>query len=252
MNSNPDDQKQAISSQTKLTGAITWLRSGDIDQAIAVIRDNGEIADADFPLILSQAELHVANTLSDQQEKRHFLMRRAFQRGFVGKCVDWHGNLADLPLCHRRDTRPTCPTAPELCISFSSSGDISLASSHRRKIVGVDIEHRRPVINAIDLSRRFFTESETLYLSGLPENLMESEFLTFWAIKEACLKAIGKGIIFGLNSFTIAIADGQHRVSPPPGYGSELDWSVETLDIPRDYIAMHVKYGDPGQDQRQA
>src|SRR5208283_6184767 len=71
--------------------------------------------------------------------------------------------------------------------------------------LGVDIERVRPDVKTAELSERFFSSSERAALRSLPETLRVAAFYACWARKEAFLKAIGEGLGFPLEDFSVSV-----------------------------------------------
>jgi phosphopantetheinyl transferase len=228
--------------ETKLTNAINWLPRSDPGQFVGFVADDKLLKGVDFSQLISREELKFTEGLQNNVEVNHFILRRAFQRCFMKKVTAWQGHPSELPMQHQRDARPACLAAPDLCLSFSTSGTIAIAAASGGKHIGIDVETLRPVDNALALSTRFFNPSETAHLTSLAGKSQELEFLRFWTIKEACLKAAGKGIVDGLEKFLIVKNSGKYGVKPAPGMGREENWTIEALDLPANYIATLTTY----------
>jgi 4'-phosphopantetheinyl transferase len=237
MKSNLGHQSDAERIEKRLANTTVWVSRPVTDQSVAMFVDDGALSEAELLVCLSQEERLSAGTVDDKREKRHFILRRAFQRSFTKKVAGWQDRLSDIPLKHQRDTRPVCLYAPGLCLSFSSSGTTAVACAAGNSQVGIDVERFRPVSNPLALSTRFFSATEAAYLASLPELHRETEFLKFWTIKEACLKAVGKGIVHGLETFTIAAKAGVYSVQPSPGFGPAENWKIDVLDISTNHLA---------------
>ena len=52
-----------------------------------------------------------------------------------------------------------------------------------------------------ELAQRFFAAAECEYLRGLPPSLLREAFFRIWTLKEAYIKAEGKGLSIPLDSF---------------------------------------------------
>lgn len=67
--------------------------------------------------------------------------------------------------------------------------------------IGIDAEsYDRSVKNAVTIAKRYFTEGEADYLTGVPDREKEKVFIRMWTMKEAYLKMKGTGISGGLDS----------------------------------------------------
>jgi phosphopantetheine--protein transferase-like protein len=231
MKSNLAHQPDAELAEMRLANTMVWVSRPVTDQSVAMIVDDGALSEAELLVCLSQEEKFSAGAVDDSQEKRHFLLRRAFQRSFIKKVAGLQDRLSNIPLKHQRDRRPVCLSVPGLCLSFSSSGTTAMACAAGNSQVGIDVEHLRPVSNPLALSTRFFSGAETAYLASLPKMHQETEFLKLWTIKEACLKAVGKGVIHGLESFIISAKAGIYSVQPTPEFGQAENWTINLLDV---------------------
>lgn len=95
------------------------------------------------------------------------------------------------------------PNAPIHC-SFSHSGDQHwvAVSSHP---VGVDVQQHR--INPppfLALARRFFAPNEAAALAALEGDALATAFYRLWTRKEAMVKALGRGLAFGLTRLEVS------------------------------------------------
>jgi len=94
--------------------------------------------------------------------------------------------------------KPFLPERPGLQFNLSHSGGALLLGIGHAQPLGVDIEtaaRRRPVL---ELARRYFSAAETAALGRLDAARQQEAFLNLWSCKEAVVKALGRGIGFGL------------------------------------------------------
>ena len=181
---------------------VEWIGGDALPLKLAVVVDDGTVSDFDLSGHLSAIEKKRAESFVILEERRHFLFRRCMQRRFVSEVIGWQKPLSDLPLLHGQDLRPTCAAASGICLSFSSSASTYLFGAANQADVGVDIERCRPVADVEALARRFFSPAEADAITTYPQDERSQMFLTIWSAKEAGLKAKGRGIVSGLNSFT--------------------------------------------------
>ncbi|MEO7149046.1 MAG: 4'-phosphopantetheinyl transferase superfamily protein [Rhodanobacteraceae bacterium] len=95
-------------------------------------------------------------------------------------------------------------TSETLRFSWSHGGDLALAALARGVEPGVDVEPVRASQRALELARRFFDPDEAQALAACPEEERDATFLRLWCAKEAVLKALGRGIAFGLERVAFA------------------------------------------------
>lgn len=96
---------------------------------------------------------------------------------------------------------------PDVSVHFnySHSGSYAIFAFTRMGEVGVDIEPIGRKASALRIARSYFTEREHQALAVLPEPERGPEFLRYWTLKEAWLKARGEGIFAGLDRFSISL-----------------------------------------------
>jgi phosphopantetheinyl transferase len=220
--------------------SIRWAASPVSGISIAAFTDNGCQDEVALGASLSEAEARKAAALADPAERRHYIARRCFQRVFLKSVLNWPGNLAELRIEHRLDTRPQCPDAPSLWLSFSSSGSTAVACASLHHVIGVDVERVRSVENVCALSERFFTPEEAQAIKSRDEKHQSLEFLHYWTAKEAGLKAIGRGIVSGLNSFVVSPQNDRYQIGTNVEFGSTEPWSLQFLDFCPGYIVALV------------
>jgi 4'-phosphopantetheinyl transferase len=231
MNRNTTAPDGDAATEKLLANMLFWDSSKIFDLAAARFIDDGSLDEGETSMLLSQSERTKLKALTDPLERRHFVMRRAFQRCYLKSVTGFGGPMSTFSIAHARDTAPSSLQYPALSISFSSSGPNAVAASSTKSKIGIDIEVLRPVANALELSRRFYHPSETKYLDAVPPDRREVEFLTLWTIKEACLKAIGKGVIYGLEKFIVSVNREKYTVTPPEEFGTSANWNVGIIEI---------------------
>ena len=149
-----------------------------------------------------------------------------------------------VPLSRGEHGKPYVAADGGLEFNLSHSAGASLVGVSRVQPLGVDIEahaRRRPVL---ELARRFFAPAEAGALARLDGDLQQAAFLRLWSCKEAVVKALGRGLGFGLARMTFALDSRGNpiglnvidasagpvaewhiiRVSPAPAYSGALAW----------------------------
>jgi 4'-phosphopantetheinyl transferase len=71
--------------------------------------------------------------------------------------------------------------------------------------LGVDAEARGRVTDYLELAGRFFAPSEAAYIGALTDADRQSAFLQLWTLKEAFIKAVGKGLSIPLDEFAFTL-----------------------------------------------
>ncbi len=96
-------------------------------------------------------------------------------------------------------------TAPRLRVNLSHTRGLAAVVVTEEHDVGIDVEwlDRRPASG--DLARRFFAPAECAQLEAFPPALADEAFLSIWTLKEAYIKATGKGLAQPLDSFAFTL-----------------------------------------------
>ena len=103
----------------------------------------------------------------------------------------------------------------DLQFNVSHSENIAIYGITCHNLIGVDVEYIRPMPEAENLARRFFTRKESEKITTLPSTDKHKEFFTLWTGKEAYLKAIGKGINGGLDRVEISTQEPRKFIKLP-------------------------------------
>jgi len=97
------------------------------------------------------------------------------------------------------------PALEKVDFNVSHSGDWIVIAVDTKSRVGVDIEKIRKV--EPDLMEACFTKEEIAYI--LKDNIFDLEkFFEIWTLKEAFIKADGKGLSYSLKDFYFSIDNG--------------------------------------------
>ncbi len=78
--------------------------------------------------------------------------------------------------------------------------------------IGLDMEHQNRCVN-LDLARRFFSQPEIMQLEKTQDpGGRKALFLKLWTLKEAYVKAVGKGLSMGLDQFSFDFDRGRPEI----------------------------------------
>ncbi|MCA1299050.1 4'-phosphopantetheinyl transferase family protein [Stappia indica] len=90
----------------------------------------------------------------------------------------------------------------DVAVSLSHTRGFVAAAIARGFRIGIDAERQDPSRSQLDIADRFFAGQEAERLRALPQNRTSPEFTALWTLKEAFVKAIGKGFAQPLKSFS--------------------------------------------------
>jgi 4'-phosphopantetheinyl transferase len=88
----------------------------------------------------------------------------------------------------------------QIHFNISHSADLGLFAFAPDRAVGVDVENERPVRRLLDVAQRFMSDKELRVLEATPADKRDAVFLESWVVREARLKAEGKGVWSGIDA----------------------------------------------------
>jgi 4'-phosphopantetheinyl transferase len=92
--------------------------------------------------------------------------------------------------------------------NMAHSNHLAVIGFGRILQIGIDIEFIRPIPDIDEIGKRIFSPNEYKKYHSLPENQKQTAFFNCWTRKEAFIKAIGKGLSFPLDRFSVSFAPG--------------------------------------------
>lgn len=179
---------------------------------------------AEYRRVLSAEELEREQRFRFAHDRRRFVVTRAFVRTVLSRyaertpdywkfAADAYGrpNLLNRDGSMRDVYFNLSHTAGLIACALSSSGDI-----------GADAENFRVRPIAPEIADHCFTAAEAAALRALPAEMRGEHFFHYWTLKEAYVKAKGRGLSIPLKGVGFTL---------PPGDRGELSFRSE-LDGP--------------------
>lgn len=112
----------------------------------------------------------------------------------------------------------------DVAVSLSHTRGFVAAAIARGFRIGIDAERRDPSRSQLDIADRFFANQEAERLRSLPQNRVAPAFTALWTLKEAFVKAIGKGFAQPLKSFSFDGATPARVAFHDAGLGAAERW----------------------------
>jgi 4'-phosphopantetheinyl transferase len=131
-----------------------------------------------------------------------------------------------------------------LQFNWSHSVDRAVIAVARDVAPGIDIERIRPRPRALRLAERFFHPEEIAVLHTLDEPQRERAFLQLWTGKEAVLKALGRGVAFGLHRLQLSVTSGSPSLLWLDG-DDVARWQLHNPEVGNDLVASVAWRGPP-------
>ena len=92
-------------------------------------------------------------------------------------------------------------------VSLSHTRGMAAVAIASRREVGVDVEFVRTPRKAVNVAERYFAPEEAALLRAESDPLVQTElFFAIWTLKEAVVKADGRGLARGLDSFVVNLS----------------------------------------------
>lgn len=155
---------------------------------------------------LSDAEWERARRFVFARDRQRFIAAHAALRETLGAATGLPAALLDFRLGAFGKPALVEPAGRQFNLSHSQSvGLIGVADADQANEIGVDVELLRPMPDAQELARHYFSPGEREALCALPAGEQERAFLVCWTRKEACLKAAGMGLGVDTRSFDVGI-----------------------------------------------
>lgn len=157
-------------------------------------RDLDDVCPIDAAMLTLEERAHYHATLRDRRVCALSIRTRAELRRMLGREIGCPPHL--VPLRNDLHGKPRClhPQVQDLDFSVAHSRHCSLIVLGEAVGVGVDVEEvpaHEPSDELVDV---LFDEDEFLAWSNLPKDLRRRAFAEAWTVKEAYLKALGKGL----------------------------------------------------------
>jgi 4'-phosphopantetheinyl transferase len=98
--------------------------------------------------------------------------------------------------------------AHNLNFNLSHANELALYAVTRERGVGIDIEYIREDFAKLEIAEHFFSKDEVGALKSLPVDQRTKAFFDCWSRKESYIKALGVGVSYPLDRFTVSLRPG--------------------------------------------
>jgi 4'-phosphopantetheinyl transferase len=153
---------------------------------------------------LSHDERERVRRFHFERDRRRFVTARGLLRFLLGHYVG--RDPADLRFGYGPRGKPFLAGNDGPRFSLSHSGGLVVLAFARDRELGVDIEQERPLPEAEDLARCYFSPWERAELRRLSPRERQPAFFRCWTRKEAFIKATGNGLSCPLDAFDVTLA----------------------------------------------
>ena len=194
----------------------------------------------DAAAVLADSERDRARWFVFDHHRQAFIASHAALRILLSRYLNM--SPASVEIAVKEHGRPILAEgAAGLHFNLSHSGEMALIVISATEFVGVDVEQVRDIPNAVDLARRYFVPSEIAAIGLVSGAERLATFFRIWTRKEAVIKALGLGLSFPLDRFSV---DAGGLTWLPEG--GSAGWSVIDLAPRAGYVgALAVKHHAP-------
>ncbi|UCF04464.1 MAG: 4'-phosphopantetheinyl transferase superfamily protein [bacterium] len=189
---------------------------------------------------LSGDELRRAGRFFFERDRLHFIAARGVLRSIIGFYLDTDPKVVRFAVAP--DGKPQLDERfdiHDVRFNLSHSRGLALYAFTLGREIGVDLERIRKDFDWQPIADRFFTPGEKEKLESMSEAKGYKAFFSCWTLKEAYMKARGKGLALPPNRFEVTV-----EPTEPPALVTDLDdpeaasrWILHRIDPHRCYAA---------------
>ncbi|MEG3881717.1 4'-phosphopantetheinyl transferase superfamily protein [Microcoleus sp. herbarium7] len=190
-------------------------------------------------LTLSDSELHRAERFHFARDKNSFIVARGALRAILSRYLNVAPKLVQFSYGPCGKPEIAAHFDSTLCFNLSHSQGLALYAVTRGRKIGADIEQIRPVPNMESIAERFFSQQENAAFKAVSAEQKLAAFFNCWTRKEAYIKAIGDGLSFPLDRFSVSLTPGEPaQLLNVAGEGTAPNlWYLKALVPAPNYIA---------------
>ena len=192
-------------------------------------------------MLLSEGERLRAAQFHFEQHKRQFMAAHALKRMML--CESAGGIPHDWAFTSEPNGKPRVDGRHGPHFNISHCRGLVACGVSMDVQLGIDVEwmeHDAP----LDLAERYFAAGERSWLCGLPEPERARGFYRVWTMKEAFIKATGKGLSQDLHSFEVEV-DALRVGFLDPARAEPGPWQFAQRMIGADHVLSLAWRGPP-------
>ena len=158
--------------------------------------------------LLNTSELRKYHAFHFEKDKRLYLLAHVVLKLVLSEYLNCSVSLIEFKF--NKYGKPALKD-PSSSIQFNLSHSqtaVALGVSYNaNQDLGVDIEHQDRKGQLLEMASHFFSKAESAILLEQPKERQVETFFKLWTLKEAYIKAIGKGLSIDLDSFSFSSLD---------------------------------------------
>jgi 4'-phosphopantetheinyl transferase len=199
--------------------------------ATNLVSDN--TSTAEFASVLDQDERARAGRFVFDFDRNRFIQSHGFLRRVLAPYA--RRGASELAFTKGNHGKPRLMSVSGdagLQFSLSHSQDYCVVAVRLQYPLGVDVEERRDLPNAVEIAHQQFAPGESRHLAGLAGIAQRDAFLSLWTHKEAIVKALGVNLGDNLRSAEFEFTAGRLGLKSWKGDTSTVrGWAVVPLNL---------------------
>lgn len=229
---NTDCQWSSPPKSLKLSSEDVHVWLATLDQPVERIQE--------LTQILSDDECLRAERFYFERDRSRFIVGRGILRFILSRYLEIAANK--LQFCYSSRGKPELVEtsgAYRLRFNVSHSQALVMYAVTRDRSIGIDVEYIRPMLEAEQIVKSFFSIYENSVFQHLPQDRKQLAFFNCWTRKEAFVKAIGDGLSLPLDRFDVSLTPGEPaRLLGIKGSSAcSTGWSLQDLTPAPGYVA---------------
>jgi 4'-phosphopantetheinyl transferase len=196
--------------------------------------------------LLSRDEYQRAERFRRTTDRQRFIAGRGILRKIISAYLAFAPN--EVQFTYNEYGKPFISTDQNRCgLSFnlSHSNGVALYAIARGRRVGIDVEYMRDDFATLEVAERFFSKDELEALKAVACDQRTKAFFNCWSRKESYIKAIGMGVSYPLDGFTVSL-DVTPALLKVDGDATEAArWKMYGLDPGEEYAAALIVENPP-------
>lgn len=178
-------------------------------------------------------EIERARRFAFPRDRRRYVAGRAALRLALAEALERRPD--GITFTYNEHGKPFLADDSDWHFNLSHCGNVGVLALGRADCVGevgIDVERFAPVDDWQMLALANFSAQECQMIDGLAAQDRSRGFLSCWTRKEACVKAIGSGLLVPTADFTVAVA-GEH-------FTASIGYNGATFDV----VGANLPVGD--------
>lgn len=187
--------------------------------------------------LLSNDEQIKADRYLFEKHRRRYILCRATLRNLLGSYLDRAPDT--FRFAYNSHGKPFIANDDSgLRFNVSHCGEIMLAAFVLNSEIGIDIEAIQQDIDYLGIGQRWFSAQESNTLRDLPEGKRIGAFFRAWTRKEAYTKALGIGLTYPLNRFSVSMDETSPALLEHQDGSQEIkSWQIHDIEVSSAYSA---------------